>query len=115
MKKLYLLMLIFGSIFTMSPGYSTGSETNQCYSQNESLDELYPLSYEDLEICREGIFLNHHGQSIQLRGIIQDSSGNLFGSTNEWSFTWRCPKCKYENGTFSKTCAKCGYRPSAGN
>lgn len=104
-------MLLFSSVLAVNIGHSIESKLDLHYSQTQSTNELYPLSYEDIEISRDGIFLNFHGQSIPLKGIIQDMYGNLFGTTTEWSFKWRCPKCQFENGTFSKTCANCGYRP----
>lgn len=114
MKNVLLLVLLVGSLFAKNVEHSAENQVSQDYSQAESENGLYPLTYEDLEISRDGIFLNLHGRSIQLRGVLQDSDGNLFGTTSDWSITWKCPKCKYQNSPIRNTCAGCGYRPNAG-
>lgn len=77
----------------------------------ETEERRVPIALENLEIHEDGIFLNHHGQWIRLSAIVQDNEGNLLGTADEWSITWQCPKCGYENNAFRRTCKGCGYKP----
>ena len=70
------------------------------YRSNE---EIIVIDLENLEINEEGIFFNQNGQWTQIRSLAQDSEGKLLGST-DWSFTWKCPQCDYENNPFRKKC-----------
>lgn len=79
MKKMLILFCLF---FGASSIQAEQNEVVYHLSHSENQEQLYPMNYEDIEITREGIFLNHQGQCVQLRGIIQDQSGNLLGSTN---------------------------------
>ncbi len=89
-----------------------------CFSGEQRIGELIRKANSDtgkryvhldqVALTAEGIFVELDGTWVLTSALERDDSG-LFVS--EWSITWTCPKCQYENGPFSRSCVKCGYKP----
>jgi len=69
------------------------------------------VDFSQISVIPEGMFVQLGNSWMAIDAINHDSFGYFFSvPSNEWSTTWTCPICKFENGLLSMECEICGYR-----
>ncbi|MBM3192000.1 MAG: hypothetical protein FJZ63_05050 [Chlamydiae bacterium] len=85
----------------------------QAYSSVEFKGDPYEKFYvhpDHIAITQDGIYIQLEGLWIKTGTLHQDSTGIFISKADcENYFTWVCPRCHYENGSFTKRCKRCRY------
>ena len=117
MKNIKFSILKIFFLLSIS-SFLLGAESSIKSFSSKELENSVIVDLDSLEISPDGIFLWQFDNWEKIDCLFEDVHGQYRARlkstySNEWDFHWICPKCGFKNGTFSKKCGNCGYKPGA--
>lgn len=74
-------------------------------------EKLY-VQPDQVAVTAEGIYFQLEDSWVMTDAVHRDNAGIFISSvSDEWSWTWKCPKCGHKNSALSRSCEKCPYKP----
>ena len=82
-----------------------------CFTSMACADETIRVNLEEISFSQEGMLLCRDGE-VYLVKKIEELGGRYSATICKGSpWYWTCPKCKFANRTWARSCGNCGYTP----